>query len=82
MSVFSQRPFETWRVIEENVQPYLNKLSFKERRGYENLLNEICNLFGTEDFTDNKKLDGLYLLGFHSQSYELKNFKAEKEQEE
>ena len=82
MSVFSQRPFETWKVIEENVQPYLNKLPFKERRGYENLLNEIGNLFKIEEFTDNKKLDGLYLLGFHSQSYELKNYKAEKETKE
>ena len=26
MNNFSQRPFETWKVIEENIQPYLSKL--------------------------------------------------------
>lgn len=72
MSTFSQRPFETWRIIEENLQPYLNKLSIAERRYYENLIDSICQLFDVEAFRKNDKLDGLYLLGFHSQSYELK----------
>lgn len=30
MNQFSQRPFETWKVIEENIQPYLNKLNMVE----------------------------------------------------
>lgn len=72
MSTFSQRPFDTWKVIEENLQPYLNKLSIAERRYYENLLDEICELFDVYAFQKNDKLDGLYLLGFHSQSYDLK----------
>ena len=78
MSTFSQRPFETWKVIEESIQPYMNKLGIAERRFYENLLDEICNLFKKETFLDNnanKRLDGLYLLGFHSQSYDLKKIK-------
>lgn len=80
MSTFSQRPFETWKVIEESIQPYMNKLGIAERRFYENLLDEICNLFEKETFLDNnanKRLDGLYLLGFHSQSYDLKKIKKE-----
>lgn len=72
MSTFSQRPFETWKVIEENIQPYMNKLGIAERRFYENLLNDIYELFEIDSFKDNKKLDGLYLLGFHSQAYDLK----------
>ena len=77
MSTFAQRPFETWKVIRENIQPYLNKLKFKERRYYENVLDEINNSFEVKDFKDNKKLDGLYLLGFHSQSYEFRNINLE-----
>lgn len=77
MSTFSQRPFDTWKIIEENFQPYLNKLKAAERRYYENLLNEICELFEVEAFADNSKLDGLYLLGFHSESFDLKNIKNE-----
>ena len=85
MNTFSQRPFETWKVIEENIQPYLYKLGIAERRFYENLLNDICDLFDVESFSDNSRLDGLYLLGFHSQAYDLKLKKEnskEKEEEE
>ena len=82
MSTFSQRPFETWKVIEENLQPYLNKLKVTERRYYDNLMDEVNQLFDMEDYKDNSRLDGLYLLGFHSQSYELKNYKQEKKEEE
>ena len=72
MSTFSQRPYETWKVIEENILPYMNKLGIATQKFYENLLNEIYDLFEKETFMDNKRLDGLYLLGFHSQAYDLK----------
>ena len=85
MSTFSQRPFETWKVIEESIQPYMNKLGIAERWFYENLLNDIYDLFEKETFCDNSRLDGLYLLGFHSQSYDLKvkkeNSEDKKEEE-
>ena len=71
MSTFSQRPYETWKVI-ENILPYMNKLGIATQKFYENLLNEIYDLFEKETFMDNKRLDGLYLLGFHSQAYDLK----------
>ena len=85
MSTFAQRPFETWKVIEENVQPYMSKLGIAERLFYENLLNEIYDLFEIEQFQDNGRLDGVYLLGFHSQAYKLKMKKedaADKKEEE
>ena len=34
MSTFSQRPYETWKVIEENIQPYLAKLDVVKRKYY------------------------------------------------
>ena len=72
MTTFSQRPFDAWKVIEENIQPYFNKLGIAERRYYENLLDEINSLFKVEDYKDTGRLNGLYLLGFHSQSYDCK----------
>lgn len=60
------------KIIEENLQPYLNKLKIQEKLFYENLLNDIYELFDVEKFIDNRRLDGLYLLGFHSQSYDFK----------
>ena len=71
-------------MIEENIQPYMYKLEFPERRFYENLLHEINGLFDVDSFGDNSKLDGLYLLGFHHQAYELTSKKTkfnEKEEE-
>ena len=82
MNNFSQRPFETWKVIEENIQPYLNKLPVPERRFYENLLDEIEDAFeSVNDYQENKRLSGLYLLGFHSQSCALRTYKTEKTEE-
>ncbi|MDO4265694.1 MAG: type I-C CRISPR-associated protein Cas8c/Csd1 [Eubacteriales bacterium] len=81
MSVFARRPFETWQLIEESIQPYLNKLNVNERKYYENIIDSICQLFEVDSFMDNDPLDGRYLLGFHSQSFEFKNYKT-KEMEE
>ncbi len=75
MSTFSQRPFETWKIIEENLQPYLNKLPAIEKRYYEKLLDSIYILFDVNDYENNSRLNGLYLLGFHSQSYTLRQYK-------
>lgn len=80
MCRFSQRPFETWRVIEENIQPYLAKLDVGRRIYYENLLHEIYDKFSIEEFSQNDRLDGLYLLGFHKRAYDLK-LKKEKSEE-
>ena len=77
MSTFSQRPYDTWKIIEENLQPYLNKLPAVERKYYENILDSINSKFTVEDYCRNDKLDGLYLLGFHNQSYDLKQYKKQ-----
>lgn len=72
MTAFYQRPYGTWQIIERNIQPYLNKLGYPEKRFMENQLEEVYQLFDEENFQNNKRLEGLYLLGFHSQSFELK----------
>ncbi len=82
MSAFSQRPYATWKMIEENIQPYLNKIDIVRKSYYENLLNEITNKFTVESFSDNSNLDGLYLLGFHSQAYDMKEDDLKKKKEE
>lgn len=81
MNAFSQRPYETWAAIEKNIQPYLNKLDLEERLKYSNLIDEIQHKFSIDKFTDNHRLEGLYLLGFHNQSYELKHPKDKKNEQ-
>ena len=78
MNAFAQRPYQTWKILEERIQPYLQKLSYSERIRYNEKLDKIYHLFDPEEFTINDRLEGLYLLGFHSQSYELKYNKDDK----
>lgn len=75
MTAFSQRPCVIWKVIEEALQPYWPKLKVQQRIFYENLLGEIYDKFSVEEFENNDRLDSLYLLGMHSQAYELKHKK-------
>lgn len=81
MTAFYQRPYDTWRIIEQSIQPYLNKLKVPTRKFYENLLDDVYQKFNEKNFIDNRKLEGLYLLGFHSQSFDLKIRKKEEEKE-
>ena len=69
MSAFSQRPFKTWRIIEERLQPYLVSLDSKKKYSY--LLDLIHSKFKKEDYESDKKLNGLYLLGYHCQMMAL-----------
>ena len=52
-----------------------------ERLVYQNLIDNICSKFSIKDFEDDKALDGLYLLGFHNQSYDLKKKKEDQKEE-
>ncbi|MCC2256182.1 type I-C CRISPR-associated protein Cas8c/Csd1 [Ruminococcus sp. CLA-AA-H200] len=82
MTTFAQRPYHTWTLIEQNIQPYLNKMDFPARRYYENLLNEIYDKFQEDTYADNRRLEGIYLLGFHSQAMELRKKKKEEKSTE
>jgi len=81
MNALSQHPYQTWKNLEEQIQPYIQKLDIPERNTYNKLLDEIYHLFKAEDFIKNDRLEGLYLLGYHSQSYALR-YKKEENQEE
>lgn len=77
MSAFSQHPYRTWKVLEEKLTAYWGQLNAPERLVYQRLIDEICELFEIEDFMNDNPLNGLYLLGFHNQSYAFKKKKEE-----
>lgn len=82
MNVFSQHPYQTWEIIEQRIHPYLKKLEIKERNYYKKMLDEICEMFDTDSFMNNNRLEGVYLLGYHSQMNEMRYKKAEGIKEE
>ncbi len=63
-SAFSSRPYQTWQLIEEKLEPYLEKDKRIMVR-YTKHLNEIMGKMSLKDFEDNTKLSPMYLIGFH-----------------
>lgn len=77
MNAFSQHPYQTWKIIEQRIHPYLRKLDIKDRNYYKKMLDDICELFDIDSFTDNNRLEGIYLLGYHSQLNAMRYTKTE-----
>lgn len=82
MNAFAQHPYQTWKIIEQRIHPYLKKLNLAERNSYKKILDDICELFEMDSFMDNKRLEGVYLLGYHSQMNEMRKPKTEQTKED
>ncbi|WP_295217829.1 type I-C CRISPR-associated protein Cas8c/Csd1 [Ruminococcus sp.] len=79
--VFSKRPCQTWKIIEERLQPYLNKPG-SNKVFYEKCLNEIMDKMTMEMFSDDSALSPAYLLGYHHYTSYLYNNKKNNTEEE
>jgi len=84
MQRFSDRPFSTWKNIEEALKPYKDRIRARYSSlldGYEELLHVIHSLFVTaEDYNADVRLTGEYLLGYHCQRQWFREHKREKGQ--
>ena len=70
MQRFSDRPFSTWKLIENSLVPYMARIKSRMPgllAGYKELLDEIHASFSRDDYTEDKALSGEYLLGYHCQ---------------
>lgn len=70
MQRFADRPASTWRTIELALRPSKSRLRAK-RSGFlhemEKLHDEVVSSFLGDDFLDDRKLSGEFLLGYHCQ---------------
>ncbi len=80
-NAFSARPYHTWQIIEERLEPYLEKEPWVMTK-YTKHLNEIMAKMPLEDFADNSKLSPMYLIGYHHYYTLLWSKKEEKNEEE
>lgn len=82
MQRFADHPFATWRQIELQLQPYIQRLKNGSRVGLltraQKAWKEIYAKFIPDDFTSSDKLSGEFLLGYHCQLSALYT-KADKE---
>ena len=71
---FADRPASTWRIIEPALKPYMSRLRAKRPpflRDMEKLLDKVVTSFQGDDFLNDSKLSGEFLLGYHCQRQEL-----------
>ena len=79
MQRFADNPLATWRTLELKLQPYMTRLRINRAGALtirKKLLDHVMDLFridvhGDSEFTDNRKLNGEFLLGFHNQRADL-----------
>lgn len=80
MQRFADRPASTWRIIEPALNPYISRLRAKRAPFmYEmsKLLDGIISSFTGNDFLDDRRLSGEFLLGYHCQRQVLNPPKAD-----
>ncbi|MDR1138969.1 MAG: type I-C CRISPR-associated protein Cas8c/Csd1 [Clostridiales bacterium] len=76
MSSFAVKPFSTWGLLWQQLQPYINQL--QGASWYQMQIDEIMSLFQNGEFENNQPLSPLYLLGYSVQNRDLnKNNKEE-----
>ena len=71
MQRFAEHPFATWRNIELALNPYQERLRNNGKDTGAQAIGEIMELFATDDFTCDDKLNGEFLLGYHCQKMEI-----------
>jgi CRISPR-associated protein Csd1 len=70
MQRFADRPASTWRIIELALNPYISRLRAKRApfmHEMSKLLDGIICSFASNEFLDDSKLSGEFLLGYHCQ---------------
>ena len=79
MVAFSLRPYKTWSIIHDALNPYMLQLEQKKPQSaafYQNELMEIKTAFVNEEaYSNNQPLEGSYLLGFYCQRKALRKGK-------
>lgn len=83
-SAYSNHPMQTWKILQELLLPYLQKLAPGLREYYKNLIGDIVAMFDEKDEPKlNQSLKETYLLGYYLQRAELnKKKETQKEEEE
>lgn len=66
MNRFSEHPYNTWRTIELALVPYKARLGGKANKR-QKMIDEVVALFERDDFMNDRKLSGEFLLGYHCQ---------------
>lgn len=81
MQRFADHPYTTWRTIELALGPYKARLGGKSLKK-QRLISQVTAMFAPDDFINDKKLSGEFLLGYHCQLEALWNQSVEEAPDE
>lgn len=76
MHRFADHPYSTWRTIELSLTPYKTRLRSKRPsflNEMEKQLDDVKSKFQTQEFLDDRRLSGEFLLSYHCQRKALWN---------
>ncbi len=73
MTAFSQHPFRTWKILWEQLNPYIQQLN--GAGWYMNQIGSVMANFREGEFESDRPLDGRYLMGYFLQREALKQLK-------
>lgn len=77
MSAFVNQPMKVWENLYNRLnKAYLKKLKHSRRVFFKQLINDIIVKFKAEDFS-NRKLNGVYIIGYENMISQLMSKKAE-----
>jgi CRISPR-associated protein Csd1 len=71
MQRFAEHPCSTWRTIELSLSPYKARLGAQSQKR-QAMIDEVKNMFDTEEFMSDKKLSGEFLLAYSCQREALR----------
>ena len=77
MQRFADHPVQTWLTISKNLKPYETRLRGKDStvgfvKSRQDIIDQIGDLFETDDFVKAGRLDGEFLLGYYCQRHKLR----------
>lgn len=72
MQRFAERPYTTWRTIELSLSPYKARLGVQSHKR-QAMIDKVKSMFDSEDFIDDKKLSGEFLLAYSCQREALRS---------
>ena len=81
MQRFAEHPYSTWKTIELALTPYKIRLGGKSEKR-QRMIDEVINSFDYIDFTNDKRLTGEFLLGYHCQREYLHKLSETKKESE
>jgi CRISPR-associated protein Csd1 len=71
MQRFAEHPYSTWRNIELSLSPYKARLGAQSQKR-QAMIDDVKNMFDIEDFMNDKKLSGEFLLAYSCQREALR----------